>query len=234
MSFRLAAAFQKNQQFLLVVLDDAEQAAYYLNDFEQLLSSNEVLYFPASYRQPYALETTDNANILLRAEVLKKLSTSKKPRVVVSYPQAVFEKLISHRTLKRIGLNIKKDSIIPLSQLNERLFNMGFERVDFVTEPGEFAVRGGIIDVFSFAYQHPYRIEFFDDMIERLSSFHVEDQRSVAAYESIEILPDTSNLETTDHRKTILEFFPSNSSFLLGNLDIITNMASLIVNKIYK
>jgi transcription-repair coupling factor (superfamily II helicase) len=194
MSFRLAAAFQKNQHFLLLVLDDAEQAAYFLNDFEQLLSSSEVLYFPASYRQPYALETTDNANILLRAEVLKKLSTSKKPRVVVTYPQAVFEKLISHRTLKRIGLTLKKDSVVALSELNERLFEMGFERVDFVTEPGEFAVRGGIIDVFSFAYQHPYRIEFFDDTVERLSSFHVEDQRSVEAYDTIEILPDTSNL----------------------------------------
>jgi transcription-repair coupling factor (superfamily II helicase) len=78
MSFRLAAAFKKNQQFLLLVLDDAEQAAYFLNDFEQLLSQNEVLYFPASYRQPYAMETTDNANILLRSEVLKKLSVSKK------------------------------------------------------------------------------------------------------------------------------------------------------------
>ena len=223
MSFRLAAAFQKNQHFLLLVLDDAEQAAYFLNDFEQLLSSSEVLYFPASYRQPYALETTDNANILLRAEVLKKLSTSKKPRVVVTYPQAVFEKLISHRTLKRIGLTLKKDSVVALSELNERLFEMGFERVDFVTEPGEFAVRGGIIDVFSFAYQHPYRIEFFDDTVERLSSFHVEDQRSVAAYDTIEILPDTSNLETTDQRRTILEFFPANSSFIFGNLDKITS-----------
>ena len=223
MSFRLAAAFQKNQHFLLLVLNDAEQAAYFLNDFEQLLSSSEVLYFPASYRQPYALETTDNANILLRAEVLKKLSTSKKPRVVVTYPQAVFEKLISHRTLKRIGLTLKKDSVVALSELNERLFEMGFERVDFVTEPGEFAVRGGIIDVFSFAYQHPYRIEFFDDSVERLSSFHVEDQRSVAAYDTIEILPDTSNLETTDQRRNILEFFPVNSSFIFGNLDKITS-----------
>lgn len=234
MSFRLAAAFQKNQQFLLLVLDDAEQAAYFLNDFEQLLSQNEVLYFPASYRQPYALETTDNANILLRAEVLKKLSTSKKPRVVVTYPQAIFEKLISHRTLKRIGLTLKKDGIVALSQLNERLFEIGFERVDFVTEPGEFAVRGGIIDVFSFAYQHPYRIEFFDDTIERLSSFHVEDQRSVAAYDTIEILPDTSNLETTDQRRTILEFFPSNSSFLLGNLDKITDQLKTFYNKAKK
>ena len=234
MSFRLAAAFQKNQQFLLLVMDDAEQAAYFLNDFEQLLSQNEVLYFPASYRQPYALETTDNANILLRTGVLKKLSTSKKPRVVVTYPQAVFEKLISHRTLKRISLTLKKGSVVALSKLNERLFEMGFERVNFVTEPGEFAVRGGIIDVFSFAYQHPYRIEFLDDFIERLSSFHVEDQRSVAAYDTIEILPDTSNLETADHRKTILEFFPSNSSFLFSNLDKITDRLKTFYNKAKK
>ncbi len=231
-SFRMAAAFQNNDQFLLLVLDDAEQAAYFLNDFEQLLSKNEVLYFPGSYRQPYALETTDNANILLRAEVLKKLSTSKKPRVVVTYPEAVFEKLISHRTLKRIGLTLNKNSVVTLSNLNERLFEMGFERVDFVSEPGEFAVRGGIIDVFSFAYQHPYRIEFFDDTIERLSSFHVEDQRSVTRYDTIEILPDTSNIETTDQRKTILEFFPSNSSFLFGNLDRITHRLKIFFNKV--
>ena len=118
-----------------------------------------------------------------------------------------------------------------LSNLNERLFEMGFERVDFVTEPGEFAVRGGIIDVFSFANQHPYRIEFFDDTIERLSSFHVEDQRSVTGYDTIEILPDTSNIESTDQRKTILEFFPSNSSFLFGNLDRITHRLKIFFNK---
>ena len=222
-SFRIASAFQKNKQFLLVVLDDAEQAAYFLNDFEQLLSPNEVLYFPASYRKPYAPESTDNANILLRAEAMKKLSTSKKPRIVVTYPQAVFEKLISHSTLKKIGITLKKESIVSLSSVNERLFEMGFERVDFVTEPGEFAVRGGIIDVFSYAYQHPYRIEFFDDTIERLSSFQVENQRSVTAFNIIEILPDTSNLESTAQRKTILEFLPENSSFILGNFDKITD-----------
>ena len=234
MSFRLAAAFQKNEQFLLLVMDNVEQAAYFLNDFEQLLSQNEVLYFPASYRQPYAIETSDNANILLRAEVLKKLSTSKKPRVVVTYPQAVFEKLISNRTLKRICLNLKKGSVVPLSHLNKRLFEMGFERVDFVTEPGEFAVRGGIIDVFSFAYQHPCRIEFFDDTIERLSSFRVQDQLSVVGYDTIEILPDTSNLKTTEHRRSILEFFPSNTSFLFYNLDQITDRLKMFFNNAIK
>ena len=215
----MAAAFRTTQRFLLLVLEDAEQAAYILNDLERLLSPEEVLYLPASYRQPYALETTDNANILLRAEVLKKISSSKKPRLVVTYPQAVFEKLISQRTLKRIGIVLKKEATVKLSKLNEQLFEMGFERVDFVTEPGEFAVRGGIIDVFSFAYQHPYRIEFFDDTLERLSSFEVTSQLSITTYEHLEILPNTSTVQTTDHRKTILDFFPEKSAFVFGNLD---------------
>ena len=230
-SFRLAAAFRTTQCFLLLVLEDAEQAAYILNDLERLVSPEEVLYLPASYRQPYALETTDNANILLRAEVLKKISTSKKPRLVVTYPQAVFEKLISQRTLKRIGLVLKKEATVKLSKLNEQLFEMGFERVDFVTEPGEFAVRGGIIDVFSFAYQHPYRIEFFDDTLERLSSFEVSSQRSITTYEHLEILPNTSTIQTTDHRKTILDFFPEKSAFVFGNLDKITAQLDRLYEK---
>ena len=230
-SFRIATAFRNTQCFLLLVMEDAEQAAYILNDLERLLTPQEVLYLPASYRQPYALETTDNANILLRAEVLKKISTSKKPRIVVTYPQAVFEKLISQRTLKRIGLTLKKEGIIPLSKLNEQLFEMGFERVDFVTEPGEFAVRGGIIDVFSFAYQHPYRIEFFDDTIERLSSFDITSQRSITGFENLEILPNTSTVQTTDHRKTILDFFPDKSAFIFGNLDKITERLDQLYKK---
>lgn len=141
----MAAAFRTTQRFLLLVLEDAEQAAYILNDLELLLSPEEVLYLPASYRQPYALETTDNANILLRAEVLKKISSSKKPRLVVTYPQAVFEKLISQHTLKRIGIVLKKEATVKLSKLNEQLFEMGFERVDFVTEPGEFADRKSVV-----------------------------------------------------------------------------------------
>jgi len=230
-SFRLAAAFRTTQRFLLLVLEDAEQAAYILNDLERLLSPEEVLYLPASYRQPYALETTDNANILLRAEVLKKISCSKKPRLVVTYPQAVFEKLISQHTLKRIGIVLKKEATVKLSKLNEQLFEMGFERVDFVTEPGEFAVRGGIIDVFSFAYQHPYRIEFFDDTLERLSSFEVSSQRSITTYEHLEILPNTSTVQTTDHRKTILDFFPEKSAFVFGNLDKITAQLDRLYEK---
>jgi transcription-repair coupling factor (superfamily II helicase) len=231
LSFRLAAAFQKQSHSVLLVHENPEQAAYFLNDLERLLNPNEVLYFPASYRQPYAPETTDNANILLRAEVLKKLSTSKKPRIVVTYPQAVFEKIISQRTLKRIALTLKKNTDVALGHINERLFEMGFERVDFVTAPGEFAVRGGIIDVFSFAYQHPYRIEFFDETVERLSSFDVVTQRSITAFEEIELLPNTSDHDFTDKRKTLLSFFSENSCFVFADLDKTTHSLGQLYEK---
>jgi len=231
LSFRLAAAFQKQSHSVLLVHENPEQAAYFLNDLERLLNPNEVLYFPASYRQPYAQETTDNANILLRAEVLKKLSTSKKPRIVVTYPQAVFEKIISQRTLKRIALTLKKNTDVALGHINERLFEMGFERVDFVTAPGEFAVRGGIIDVFSFAYQHPYRIEFFDETVERLSSFDVVTQRSITAFEEIELLPNTSDHDFTDKRKTLLSFFSENSCFVFADLDKTTHSLGQLYEK---
>ena len=231
LSFRLAAAFQKQNQSLLLVLENPEQAAYYLNDLERLLGPKKVFYFPASYRQPYAPETTDNANILLRSEVLKKLSTSKNPSIVVSYPQAVFEKIISQHTLKRIALQLNKGNEIALAVLNERLFEMGFERVDFVSSPGEFAVRGGIIDVFSFAYQYPYRIEFFDETIERISSFDVVTQRSIKTYENIELLPNTSDYDFTDKRKTLISFFPSESTFVFTDIDKTTDCLKSMYEK---
>ena len=231
LSFRLATAFQKQNNSFLLVNENAEQAAYFLNDFERLLNPSDVLFFPASYRQPYAQETTDNANILLRAEVLKKLSASKKPRIVVTYPQAIFEKIISQHTLKRIALKLKKDTEVSLGFVNERLFEMGFERVDFVSGPGEFAVRGGIIDVFSFAYQHPYRIEFFDDLVERLSSFNVSNQLSITAFDEIELLPNTSDHDFTDKRKTILSFFSSESCFIFSDTDKITHRLENLYKK---
>ena len=230
-SFRIAAAFQKNHQNLLLVLDNAEQAAYFLNDLERLLNPADVLYFPASYRQAYAQETTDNANVLLRSEVLKKISGTKKPRIIISYPQAIFEKIISQHTLNKITFKIIKNTVLSLNFINESLFEMGFQRVDFVTGPGEFAVRGGIIDVFSFAYQHPFRIEFFDDTVERLCSFDVQTQLSITAFDSIDLLPDTSNNDFTEKRKSILEFFPSNSSFLFSNFDKTTALLQQFFEK---
>jgi transcription-repair coupling factor (superfamily II helicase) len=220
LNFKIVSAFKNLDRTFLMVLDNAEQAAYHLNDLEQLLSSKEVLYFPASYREAYKPEATDNANVLLRSEVLKKLSNSKKKKIIVTYPQALFEKVISQQTLKRKTLTVKKGDIIGLDFVNETLFEYGFDRVNFVTQPGEFSVRGGIIDVFSFAHQHPYRIEFFDEEIESLRSFDVNTQLSITPLEQIDLLPNTSKVSFSEKRKSLIDSLPGQRTVVFNQLDL--------------
>ena len=220
LSFKVVSAFKNLDRTFLMVLDNAEQAAYHLNDLEQLLSSKEVLYFPASYREAYNSEATDNANVLLRSEVLKKLSSSKKKKIIVTYPQALFEKVISQNTLKQKTLTIKKGDFLGLDFVNETLFEYSFDRVNFVTQPGEFSVRGGIIDVFSFTHQHPYRIEFFDEEIESLRSFDVNTQLSISPLDQIDLLPNTSMVSFSEKRKSLIDSLPKQSTVVFNQLDL--------------
>ena len=206
---------------MLYLCEDREKAAYQLNDFERILGEDNVLFFPSSYRKPYQTETTDNANVLLRSEVLTKLGSSKKPKLIVSYPQAVFEKVVSHSTLKKNTLEVIKDSRLSLDFVNEMLFEYRFNRVDFVTQPGEFSVRGGIIDVFSFSNQHPYRIEFYDDQVESLRSFDVATQLSISTLNKIKLLPNTSEGFTKAKRKSIIEVIAPKGVLITQNFDFI-------------
>ena len=231
LSLRLAAAFEKHQKTILFICEDREKGAYHLNDLEQLLGQDKVLFFPSSYRNPYQTEPTDNANVLLRSEVLQELSTSKKPRVIVSYPEAIFEKVISQATLKKHTLEIKKGDRLSIDFINETLFEYHFERVDFVAEPGEFSVRGGIIDVFSFANQHPYRIEFFDDEVERLRSFDVATQLSIASLDAIKLLPNTSEGFKRASRKSIFEIISLEGVAVFQNPDGIGSKLETLFNQ---
>ncbi|MGB1448991.1 MAG: transcription-repair coupling factor [Flavobacteriaceae bacterium] len=219
LNFRLAAAFEEHQKTVLLVCEDREKAAYHLNDLEQLLGQESVLFFPSSYRKPYQTETTDNANVLLRSEVLNRLSNSKKARIIVTYPQALFEKVVSQATLRKNTLEVVKGSQLSLDFVNEVLFDYNFERVDFVSQPGEFSVRGGIIDVFSFANQHPYRIEFFDEEVESLRSFDVATQLSIASLEKIKLLPNTSEGFKRATRKSLIELIAPSGVLVMQNLD---------------
>ena len=233
-SFRLATAFKKLKKTTLVILENSEQAAYYLNDMEGLLKSAEVLYFPASYRQAYNPEATDNGNVLLRSEVLKKISNSKKPQLIISYPDAIFEKVISQQTLKKKTLEVNKGDLLNLDFINETLFEYGFDRVNFVTQPGEFSVRGGIIDVFSFSHQHPYRIEFFGDEVESLRSFDVNTQLSIGVLDKLDILPNTSLISFTEKRKTLIESLPKESSLIIDQLDLCLDRMDFLFEKSIK
>ena len=149
-------SIQKIRRPQLFIFNDKEEAAYFLNDLETLLQ-RKVLFYPSSYRRPYQLEETDNANMLLRTEVLNSLNHNNFP-IIISYPEAIFEKVISQEQLKNNSFDIKLGDKISIDFLNDCLQEYNFERVDFVIEPGQYSVRGGIVDVFSFSNESPFRI----------------------------------------------------------------------------
>ena len=187
LTFSVATIFKSSDRPFLLIFDSKEEAAYYLNDFEMLLDDKEVLFYPGSYRRPYQIEETDNANVLLRAEVLSRINSQKKPALIVTYPQALFEKVVSRKQLEQSTFKVAVGDIISLDFFNEILFEYQFSRVDFVTDPGEFSVRGGIVDVFSFSHDEPYRIEFFGDEVDTIRTFDVESQLSIKTLKKIHI-----------------------------------------------
>ena len=144
LSFVISETFKKAEKTYLLIFNDKEEAAHILNDLEQLLDEKNVLFYPGSYRRPYEIDETDNANVLLRSEVLNRINSSKKPAVIVTYPEALFEKVVTKKELERNTLKLSVSENVSLDFVNEVLFEYNFNRVDFVTEPGDFSVRGGI------------------------------------------------------------------------------------------
>jgi transcription-repair coupling factor (superfamily II helicase) len=149
----------------LFILPDKEQAAYVFNDLENLIGKEKVLFFPMSYKKPYEPETIDNANVLFRSEVLNHLTNIHQTSIIVTYPHALFEKVVTKKHLTENTFHLKRKEKVDLDFMFSFLEEYGFDRVDFVVQPGEFSVRGGIIDVFSFINDYPYRIEFFYDEV---------------------------------------------------------------------
>ena len=221
LSFVIAEIFHKSESPFLFILNDKEEAAYYLNDLEQLIGDSDVLFYPGSYRRPYQIEETDNANVLLRAEVLNRINSRKKPAIIVTYADALFEKVVTRKELEKNTLKIKLEDTLSIDFLNEVLFEYKFKRVDFVTEPGEFSVRGGIMDVFSFSHDEPYRIEFFGDEVESIRTFDVETQLSTLKVKKITIIPNVENKFLDENRESFLKYISPNTLIFSKNLSLL-------------
>ncbi|MDX6181122.1 transcription-repair coupling factor [Flavobacterium sp. Fl-77] len=218
-SFIIRAVFKKAELPFLVVLDNKEEAAYYLNDLEQMIGEQDVLFYPGSFRRPYEIEETDNANVLLRAEVLNRINSRKKPAIIVTYPEALFEKVVTRQQLDKNTLKVALNDKISIDFINEVLFEYEFKRVDFITEPGEFSVRGGIVDVFSFSNDHPYRIEFFGNEVDSIRSFDVETQLSVETHKKITIIPNVENKIFQENRESFLDYISEKTVIFIQNTD---------------
>jgi transcription-repair coupling factor (superfamily II helicase) len=238
-SFVVQSLFKKIAKPFLLILNDKEEAAYYLNDLEQMIGDQDVLFYPGSYRRPYQIEDTDNANVLLRAEVLNRINSLKKPAIIVTYPEALFEKVITRKELEKNTLKVTVGDKVSIDFINEILFEYEFKRVDFITEPGEFSVRGGIVDVFSFSNDHPYRIEFFGNEVDSIRSFDVETQLSIEKQNKITIIPNVENQFFEENRESFLEYinsqtilFIQDTELLLTKLDKLFGKATEIYNNL--
>ena len=221
LSFVIYNAFKVVELPFLFILNDKEEAAYYLNDLEQLIGEKNVLFYPGSYRRPYQIEETDNANVLLRAEVLNRINSQKKPAVIVTYPDALFEKVVTRKELERSTLKVNIGDELSLDFINEVLFEYKFKRVDFVSEPGEFSLRGGIVDVFSFSHDEPYRIEFFGDEVDSIRTFDVETQLSSEKVKKISIIPNVENKFLDENRESFLKYIASKTVVFTKNMDLL-------------
>jgi transcription-repair coupling factor (superfamily II helicase) len=219
LSFLANSLFQKSELPFLMIFEDKEAAAYYLNDLEQLIGDKEVLFYPGSFRIPYQIEEVDNANVLLRAEVLNRINSRKKPAIIVTYPESLFEKVVTKKELEKNTLKVAVGDKISIDFINEVLFEYEFKRVDFITEPGEFSVRGGIIDVFSFSNDNPYRIEFFGNEVDSIRSFDVETQLSIEKKNKITIIPNVENKFFQEDRESFLDYISSNTTLFIQNTE---------------
>ena len=202
------------QQNHLFVLHDKEEAAYFHSDLQSLISYKEVLLFPSSYKKPYHFEETENANILMRAEILKRINEkAKEGELIVTYPEALTEKVINKRSLKDNTFTVKVNEKVDVAFLTELLITYDFEKTDFVYEAGQFAIRGGIVDVFSYANELPFRLELFGNEVESIRMFDPSTQLSTEAMKEISLIPNVQTKLLQETRQSFVEFLPGDTKF---------------------
>jgi transcription-repair coupling factor (superfamily II helicase) len=224
-AFVAASLYRLNKGLHVFVLPDKENAAYFHNDLESLFQEREkeygkrrVLFFPTSYKRPYEIEKPDPSNVLLRSEVLNKVSRPARNVLIVTYPEALAEKVPDKVTVNKHTMGIRKGDRINQDFMIDALTEFHFERVDFVVEPGQFAVRGGIVDVFSFSNDFPYRIEFFGDEIESVRTFDPANQLSLTVLPAVTIMPDLQQREGAERKIVFTDFVPVQTVFWFEDL----------------
>ena len=237
-SFLAASVYQAIRGTHIFILPDKESAAYFHNDLESIFverdmeySKRRVLIFPTSYKRPYEIETTDSSNVLLRSEVLSKINKPGRGLMIVTYPEALAEKVVNKTTVAKNTLGIKKGDHISQDFMTDALMEFQFERVDFVVEPGQFAVRGGIIDMFSFSNDYPFRVEFFGDEIESIRTFDPGNQLSLTILSKVSILPDLQKKETTVQKVPFTTSIPKSSTLWIDDLQFTVDRMNLELDK---
>ncbi|MBQ9230754.1 MAG: transcription-repair coupling factor [Prevotella sp.] len=210
----LFASLSANRQPLTVfLLNDEEEAGYFYHDLKQLQGEEHVLFFPSSFRRAIKFAQRDSANEILRTEVLTSLTSSilHHPSYIVTYPSAIAEQVMSKQQLERHTLVLRQGQTVVVDEIVKTLRDLDFHEVDYVYEPGQFALRGSILDVYSFSSEYPFRIDFFGDDIDSIRTFEVEDQLSRDKREQVSVVSPVSCTATVSQYTSFLSFLPPSS-----------------------
>jgi transcription-repair coupling factor (superfamily II helicase) len=195
----------------LIILRDAEEAAYFHNTLENLTQAIDLFYFPSSFKNKRNYRLLNSSHVMLRTEALTKISAGGNKKILVTYPEALFEKVVLAKTLFANIISIKQGDTLEVNTILGRLVDHGFERTDFVYQPGQFAVRGGILDIYSFGNEKPYRIELFGNEVDSIRIFDPETQLSERKLLQVNIIPNVETQFDSGEKVSLLEFLPGNT-----------------------
>lgn len=232
----LAAVATEIKQTFLFVLQDADEAGYFYHDLTQVMGTQNVLFFPSSFKRSVKYGQRDSANEILRTEVLARVSTrdnqATESLLIISYPEALSELVVSKQHLDERRLSLKTgQQQIDITDIAHKLREYGFQEVDYVYEPGQYSVRGSILDVYSFSCENPFRIDFFGREIDTIRTFEVQDQLSKDKLNEIEIVPELATLTT--ERVSFLNFLPSNSVMVYKDFAYIRDVIAHVYDEGY-
>ena len=195
----------------LIILRDAEEAAYVHNTLENLTNALDLFYFPSSFKNTKNFRLLNSSHVMLRTEALTKISAGGNKKILVTYPEALFEKVVLSKVLSENIISIKQGDSLDVNGILEKFVTHGFTRTDFVYEPGQFAVRGGILDIYSFGNEKPYRIELFGNEVDSIRIFDPESQLSERKLLQVNIIPNVETQFETGEKVSLMEFMPENT-----------------------
>jgi len=231
--FALAGSYRQLKKSHIFIASDKEEAAYVLNTLQSILENKTIHFFPDSFKRPMQYDELDKNNVLLRTEAINKVHlTNGQNQILVSYPEAVFEKAVDPTLLDKDKIEIGKNATLDINTMIELLVMYGFERVEFVYQPGQFSIRGGIIDIFSYGNEWPYRIEMFDVEVESIRTFNPTTQLSVQDITKVSIIPNINNKFRQDQKISIFKVFAEDTCIWVKEADMLVDKLQICFEKV--
>lgn len=221
-AFVLAGLYRANPRPMLIIAADKEEAAYMENDLTSIFEEKQALFFPDSFKRPAFFEELNNSNVLQRTETINKLMGSKAAgELVVTYPEALFEKVVMPSVLEETRIDLQKGETADIDSIIEVLIEYGFQRTEFVVEPGQFSIRGAIVDIFSYGNEWPYRIELFDEEVESIRLFDPATQLSKRSIAKVAIVPNINTKFSQEQKVPLIDILAENTIICIRDVQLL-------------